>query len=64
MESDNLFFGAERRWLGLAMIMALDTVLALTVVAFFSRHRLAGALMVLAWALYATSLTAGVVVLN
>lgn len=61
-----LFFGAERLWLGLAVIVALDLVLAATVVAFFRRQRLAGALMVpyLAWALYATSLNAGVAVLN
>ncbi len=61
-----LFFGAEQLWLGLAVILALDLVLALTVVAFFRRQRLAGALLVpyLAWALYATSLNAGVAVLN
>ncbi|MGS0684821.1 TspO/MBR family protein [Nakamurella sp. GG22] len=61
-----LFFGAEQLWLGLAVIVALDVVLALTVVAFFRLHRLAGALMVpyLLWALYATSLNAGVAALN
>lgn len=61
-----LFFGAEQLWLGLAVIVALDVVLACTVVAFFRRHRLAGALLVpyLMWALYATTLNAGVAVLN
>ncbi len=61
-----LFFGAEQLWLGLAVIVALDVVLALTVIAFFRLHRLAGALMVpyLLWALYATSLNAGVAALN
>lgn len=61
-----LFFGAEKLWLGLAVILALDVVLALTVVAFFRRQWLAGALLVpyLAWALYATSLNAGVAALN
>jgi benzodiazapine receptor len=61
-----LFFGAEQLWLGLAVIVALDVVLAFTVVAFFRLHRLAGMLMVpyLLWALYATSLNAGVAALN
>jgi tryptophan-rich sensory protein len=61
-----LFFGAEQLWLGLAVIVALDVVLAFTVLAFFRKHRLAGALLVpyLAWCLYATSLNAGVAVLN
>lgn len=61
-----LFFGAEQLWLGLAVIVALDVVLAFTVVAFFRLHRLAGALLVpyLLWALYATSLNAGVAALN
>ena len=61
-----LFFGAEQLWPGLIVIVGLDVVLALTVVAFFRRHRLAGALLVpyLAWALYATTLNAGVAALN
>ena len=61
-----LFFGAQQLWLGLAVIVALDVVLAVTVLAFFRRHRLAGALLVpyLAWCLYATTLNAGVAVLN
>ncbi len=61
-----LFFGAEQLWLALAVIVALDVVLVLTVIAFFRRHRLAGALMVpyLAWAVYATTLNGGVAVLN
>lgn len=61
-----LFFGAEQLWLGLAVIVALDAVVALTVVAFFRRHRLAGALLLpyLVWALYATTLNAGVAYLN
>ncbi len=61
-----LFFGAEQLWLGLAVIVALDVVLAFTVVAFYRRHRLAGVLLMpyLAWALYATTLNAGVAALN
>jgi tryptophan-rich sensory protein len=61
-----LFFGAELLWLGLAVIVALDLVLAATVLAFFRRHRPAGALLVpyLLWALYATTLNAGVAYLN
>lgn len=61
-----LFFGAEQLWLGLAVIVALDVVLALTVVAFFRKHRVAGALLVpyLAWVLYASTLNAGVAALN
>ncbi len=61
-----LFFGAEQLWSGLAVIVALDVLLAINVVAFFRLHRLAGALMVpyLLWALYATSLNAGVAALN
>ncbi len=61
-----LFFGAEQLWPGLAVIVALDVVLAVTVVAFFRKQRLAGALLVpyLAWCLYATTLNAGVAVLN
>ncbi len=61
-----LFFGAEQLWLGLAVIVALDIVLACTVVAFFRKHRIAGLLLVpyLAWVLYATTLNAGVAALN
>ena len=61
-----LFFGAEQLWLGLAVIVALDVVLALTVLAFFRKSRLAGALLLpyLVWCLYATSLNAGVAALN
>lgn len=61
-----LFFGAEQLWLGLAVIAALDVVLAATVVAFYCKHRLAGLLLVpyLVWCLYATTLNAGVAVLN
>ncbi|MET0866042.1 MAG: TspO/MBR family protein [Nakamurella sp.] len=61
-----LFFGAELLWLGLAVIVALDVVLAATVVAFFRQHRLAGALLVpyLFWTVYATTLNAGVAYLN
>lgn len=61
-----LFFGAEQLWLGLAVIVALDIVLACTVVAFFRKHRVAGALLVpyLVWTLYATTLNAGVAALN
>ncbi len=61
-----LFFGAEQLWLGLAVIVALDIVLACTVVAFYRRHRPAGVLLMpyLAWAVYATTLNAGVAALN
>ena len=61
-----LFFGAELLWLGLAVIVALDVVLALTMIAFFRKHRLAGVLLVpyLLWVLYASSLNAGVAYLN
>ena len=61
-----LFFGAEQLWLGLVVILALDAVLAVTVIAFFQKRRLAGALLVpyLLWALYATTLNAGVAALN
>ena len=61
-----LFFGAEQLWLGLAVITALDVVLAATVVAFFRKSKPAGWLLVpyLAWCLYATSLNAGVAALN
>ncbi len=61
-----LFFGAEQLWLGLAVIVALDIVLACTVVAFYRRRRLAGVLLMpyLAWAVYATTLNAGVAALN
>ncbi len=61
-----LFFGAEQLWPGLAVIVALDVVLAITVVAFYRRRRLAGVLLMpyLAWAVYATTLNAGVAALN
>ncbi|MET0964843.1 MAG: TspO/MBR family protein [Nakamurella sp.] len=61
-----LFFGAEMLWLGLAVIVALDVVLTQTMIAFFRKHRLAGALLVpyLLWVLYASSLNAGVAYLN
>jgi len=61
-----LFFGAEQLWWGLAVIIALDIVLALTLLAFYRKHRLAGVLLVpyLAWTLYATTLNAGVAYLN
>ena len=61
-----LFFGAELLWLGLVVIVALDVVLALTMVAFFRKHLLAGALLVpyLLWTVYATTLNAGVAYLN
>jgi benzodiazapine receptor len=61
-----LFFGAEQLWLGLVVIVALDVVLAATVVAFFRKSRPAGLLLVpyLIWCLYATTLNAGVAALN
>lgn len=61
-----VFFGAEQLWPGLAIILALDVVLAATVVAFWRRRRLAGILLLpyLAWCLYASTLNAGVAALN
>jgi len=56
-----VFFAAERLALALAVIVALDLVLAATVVAFWRVRTVAGALPVpyLAWCLFATSLNAG-----
>lgn len=53
-----LFFLARRYGLAFAEIVALDVVLLATVVTFWRRHRLAGALLVpyLCWALFATAL--------
>ncbi len=61
-----LFFALERRGLALVDILVLDVLVAATLVLFWRRDRLAGALMApyLAWVLYATSLNAAIVVLN
>lgn len=55
------FFAAEQLELALLVIVALDVVLAATLVAFRRVDRWAGALLVpyLAWCLFATSLNAG-----
>jgi tryptophan-rich sensory protein len=55
------FFAAEQLELALVVIVALDVVLAATLVAFWRVDRAAGALLVpyLAWCLFATSLNAG-----
>jgi benzodiazapine receptor len=57
------FFAAERLGVAMAVIVALDVVLAATVVAFWRVRPLAGALLVpyLGWCLFATSLNAGFV---
>lgn len=56
-----VFFGLERLGLALAVIVALDVVLAATVGAFWRVRPLAGALLLpyLGWCLFATSLNAG-----
>jgi tryptophan-rich sensory protein len=56
-----VFFAAERPGLALAVIVALDVVLAATVVAFWRVRPPAGALLLpyFGWCLFATSLNAG-----
>lgn len=61
-----LFFALERRGLALIDILALDVLVALTLVQFWRRDRLAGALLVpyLGWVLFATALNASILWLN
>ena len=56
-----VFFAAERLTAALVVIVALDVVLAATVVAFWRVRRAAGALLLpyLGWCVFATSLNAG-----
>jgi benzodiazapine receptor len=61
-----LFFGAEQRGWALLDIVVLDVLVAATVVAFWSRNRLAALLLTpyLAWSLFATALNYSVWSLN
>lgn len=61
-----LFFALERRGLALIDILALDVLVALTLVLFWRRDRLAGALLApyLGWVLFATALNASILWLN
>lgn len=67
-----VFFGLEPAigpvalWLALGIVLVLDVLVLLTVAAFWRRRPLAGVLLVpyAAWVLYATTLNAGVAVLN
>ena len=61
-----LFFALERRGLALIDILALDVLVALTLVLFWRRDRLAGALLIpyLGWVLFATALNASILWLN
>jgi benzodiazapine receptor len=61
-----LFFALERRGLALADILVLDVLVAATLVLFWRRDRLAGAIMApyLAWSLYATALTTAILIAN
>jgi len=61
-----VFFAAEWLWAGLAVIVTLDVLVALTVVTAWRVSRPAALLLApyLAWVLYATALNAGVAYLN
>ncbi|GAA0628120.1 tryptophan-rich sensory protein [Sporichthya brevicatena] len=61
-----VFFGAERLFLGLVVILALDLAILATAVAFRRHSRTAALLLVpyLAWTLFATYLNAGIAALN
>lgn len=61
-----LFFGLHRIDLALADIVVLDALVVATLVAFFRRDRVAGALLLpyLAWILFATALTFAIWRLN
>ncbi len=61
-----VFFGAEEAGAGLAIILVLSGTVAATATVFRTRDRVAGALLLpyLGWVLYATSLNAGIVLLN
>lgn len=58
--------GAPALWIALVIILALDVLVILTLVRFAPLSRLAAAMLVpyAAWVLYATTLNAGVAVLN
>jgi tryptophan-rich sensory protein len=61
-----VFFGGNLPWAGLAVIVALDAVLIATAVAFWRHSRLASWLLgpYITWVLFATTLNAGIAVLN
>ncbi len=61
-----VFFGAERLFLGLVIVLALDLAILATAVAFRRHSRTAALLLVpyLTWTLFATYLNAGVAALN
>jgi translocator protein len=58
--------GVAALWIGLGVILALDVAVLVTLLRFWRISRLAGALLVpyLAWVLFATTLNAGLAVLN
>ncbi|SMH34839.1 TspO and MBR related proteins [Rathayibacter oskolensis] len=60
------FIGAPALWIALAIIVALDILVILTLLAFSRHSKPAAALLVpyLAWVLFATTLNAAVAVLN
>jgi benzodiazapine receptor len=60
------FFGAELLWPAVAVIVALDVAVAVTLLRFLPVSRLAAALFVpyLVWVLYATALNVGIAALN
>lgn len=61
-----LFFAADRHDLALVDIVALLALVAVLVVAFHRRHRVAGLMLVpyLAWVAFATALNTAIVILN
>ncbi|WP_019875810.1 TspO/MBR family protein [Sporichthya polymorpha] len=61
-----VFFGAERLFVGLVIVLALDLAILATAGAFRRHSRTAALLLVpyLAWTLFATYLNAGVAALN
>ena len=61
-----VFFGAQQVGAGLAVILCLDAAILATIIAFHRLDRAAAALLVpyLAWCLYASTLNAGILVLN
>ena len=61
-----VFFAGEWLWPALAVIVALDLAVAVTLIRFWQISRVAGLLFVpyLAWVLYATALNAGIAALN
>ena len=61
-----VFFAAQWLWGGVAVIVALDVVLALTILRFRRASPLAAALLLpyLAWVLFATALSVGVASMN